>query len=141
MKKLIFILFALFSFILANAHEGCGNSAQKEQPEIVDEEPIFVVVEKMPEFPGGRDSLNQFITKNLRCPQLYSETFFQGKVIVEFIVEKDGSLTNIKIIREFDPLLDAEAIRVVSIMPKWISGEQNGQKVRVKMVLPIAFRF
>lgn len=100
---------------------------------------IFVVVDKLPEFPGGTTGLINWIGANIQYPAT-TRHLNEGKVIVNFIVEKDGTLSTIKIVRSLDPLLDAEAMRVVAQMPKWRPAELNGEAVRVRYVLPIIFR-
>mgnify|MGYP001042072677 CR=1 FL=1 len=101
---------------------------------------VFTVVEQMPQFPGGNSEMSKFIYSNLKYPKEHQETAIQGRVFLRFIVEKDGSISNIKIERSIDSILDAEAIRVVESMPKWKPGKQNGEPVRVYYLLPIAFR-
>ena len=95
----------------------------------------------MPEFPnGGMAGLMSFISKNLKYPTICQESGVQGKVIVLFVVEKDGSTTDFRIVRSVDKYLDKEALRVLSSMPKWIPGKQKGVPVRVKYTVPINFR-
>lgn len=101
-----------------------------------DSSAIFQVVEQMPEFPGN---INQWIAKNVKYPTIAIENGIQGKVYVRFIIEKDGSITNIKIQKGIDPSLDKEALRVVKTMPTWKPGKQRGQVVRVAYTLPIYF--
>ncbi|HBN06159.1 MAG TPA: hypothetical protein DD434_10300 [Bacteroidales bacterium] len=103
-----------------------------------DNEPIFVVAEESPEFPGGDTALYNFIEENLRYPN--TEADFQGKIILSFIVEKDGSLSNVKLIRGLYKPFDEEAIRVVKLMPKWKPAKQRGKTVRFQNVLPIKFQ-
>lgn len=105
-----------------------------------EETKIFTVVEQMPSFPGGEAALMQYLSKNIKYPPFAEENNIQGRVICTFVVERDGSVSDIRIARSVDPSLDKEAIRVVSGMPKWIPGRQNGQMVRVKYTLPVTFR-
>lgn len=105
-----------------------------------DETRIFVVVENDPEFPGGKDSLEAFIKRNLVYPQKAKEKGISGKVYLTFVVEKDGSITNIKVLRDIGGDCGAEAVRVVKLMPKWKPGVQRGKPVRVQYNLPIYFR-
>ena len=105
-----------------------------------DSEACFTVVEEFPEFPGGTDSLMAFIKKNLRYPELLAESSILGRVTLSFVVEKDGSITDIQEMRSPSEYLTEEAIRVVQLMPKWKPGKQRGQAVRVKYMLPITFR-
>lgn len=101
------------------------------------EEDVFVVVEKSPQFNGN---LNEWLSRHLKYPAIARENNIQGKVYVTFIVEKDGSISNVEILRSADPILDAEALRVVKSMPKWEPGKQRNMTVRVKFTLPIMFR-
>ena len=108
--------------------------------EVSDEVPVFQVVEEMPEFPGGMGECLKFLGKNIKYPVEAQKAGVQGKVIVQFVVEKDGNIANPKVVRSIDPDLDGEAIRVISIMPKWKPGMQKGQPVRVKYTVPVTFR-
>ena len=108
--------------------------------EVPDDAPAFQVVEEMPEFPGGMGECLKFLAKNVKYPMESQQAGVQGKVIVQFVVEKDGSIANPKVVRNLDPNLDGEAIRVISIMPKWKPGMQKGQPVRVKYTVPVTFK-
>ena len=101
---------------------------------------IFNIVEEMPEYPGGMDELMKFIQRNIRYPKEAQEQGKQGRVIVQFVVEKDGSICNEQVVKSVDPQLDAEAIRVIRCMPNWIPGKQRGEPVRVRFTLPVTFR-
>ena len=103
------------------------------------EEEVFYVLERRPQFPGGDGELMKYLQRNFRYPAAAQQARVSGKVIVEFVVKKDGSVADIKIKRSVNPELDAEAIRVISTMPKWQPGEQNGNAVDTKYELPIAF--
>lgn len=105
-----------------------------------DSEACFTVVEEFPEFPGGTEAMMDFIKKNLRYPEFLGESCIQGRVTLSFVVEKDGSITDIQEMRSPSEYLTEEAIRVVKLMPKWKPGKQRGQAVRVKYMLPITFR-
>ena len=105
-----------------------------------DEGEIFEVVEQNPQFPGGDAELMKWLTKNLKYPSVAQENGIQGRVLVSFVLNKDGSIVDPKIVRSVDPSLDKEAIRVVSSMPKWTPGRQRGKTVRVKYSLPVTFR-
>ena len=105
-----------------------------------EENKVFDVVEQMPSFPGGTAALMAYLQKSIKYPPVAEENGIQGRVICTFVVERDGSVTDVKIARGVDPSLDKEATRVVSSMPKWIPGKQNGQAVRVKYTLPVTFR-
>ena len=104
------------------------------------EEKVFDVVEQMPTYPGGLEALNDYLMKHIKYPVIAEENGIQGKVIVTFVVEKDGSITDIVVVKSVDPALDKEAKRVVGTMPHWIPGKQNGSTVRVKFTLPVTFR-
>lgn len=101
---------------------------------------VYDKVEQMPEFPGGQTELINFLMKSVKYPQQAMESAIQGKVFVSFVVGKKGSVLNAKIERGVDPLLDAEALRVVNSMPKWIPGKEKGKDVAVQFTLPISFR-
>ena len=110
----------------------------EEEPE---EQTIFEVVEQMPEFPnGGMAGLMQFLSKNIKYPTIAQENGTQGRVTVQFVVNKDGSIVDAKVIRGVDPYLDKEALRVIGTMPKWKPGMQRGKPVRVKYTVPVMFR-
>ena len=104
-----------------------------------DDEEFFMVVENMPEFPGGDLGLMKFIQKNVRYPAIAKEYNITGKVYVSFIVDRQGNVTNVKIVRGVDKNLDAEAVRVVSSLPKYKPGKQRGKAVRVMFTIPINF--
>lgn len=110
-----------------------------EEPE--EEEEVFTIVETMPQFPGGDDALRKFLADNIRYPTLAQENGIQGKVVVEFIIGKDGGVYDITVSRSVENSLDKEALRVVGLMPKWIPGKKNGKNVKVKYFLPVMFRF
>ena len=104
------------------------------------EEEVFMVVEEMPEFPGGVTALRQYLANAVKYPVIAQENGIQGKVYVNFVVNKDGSVSNAKIARGVDPSLDAEALRVVSTLPKWKPGKQRGAPVRVSYTVLINFQ-
>ena len=104
---------------------------QKEEP--------FDVVEDMPAFPGGMEAMIQFISSNIQYPADAQKQKVDGRVLVNFVVEKDGSITEVKVVKPTFPSLDAEAVRVVKAMPKWKPGYQRGQAVRVQFTMPINF--
>ena len=101
---------------------------------------VFDVVEEMPSFPGGNGALMSYLSSNIKYPVVAQENGVQGRVIVAFVVERDGSITDVKVARSVDPSLDREAQRVVKSMPKWKPGKQNGSAVRVKYTVPVVFR-
>ncbi len=113
--------------------------AQPEPPK-EEETKVFDVVEQMPSFPGGPSALFEYLSKNIKYPPVAEENGVQGRVIVSFVVERDGSITDVRVVKSVDPSLDREAQRVVKSMPRWIPGKQNGQAVRVKYTVPVTFR-
>ena len=118
----------------------------KAKEVVVDEKPaeeetkVFDVVEQMPSFPGGDAELMKFLNSHIKYPAVAEENGIQGRVVATFVVERDGSITDVKVIKSVDPSLDKEAIRVLKSMPKWIPGKQNGSAVRVKYTVPVTFR-
>lgn len=115
--------------------------AAPEPPKhVVEETKIFTVVEQMPMFPGGDAALMGYLRDNIKYPTVAAENGVQGRVVVGFVVERDGSITDVNILRGVDPSLDREAMRVVKSMPKWTPGKQNGSAVRVKYQVPVSFR-
>ena len=110
----------------------------KEEEEVVEEE-VFLVVEDDPEFPGGLSALSQYLASNIKYPQLAKENNITGKVFVSFVVEKDGSVGQVKILRDIGGGCGAEAVRVVKAMPKWKPGKQRGKPVRTQFNLPVDF--
>lgn len=113
--------------------------AQPEPPK-EEETKVFDVVEQMPQFPGGPSALFEYLSKNIKYPVVAEENGVQGRVIVTFVVERDGSITDVKVVKSVDSSLDKEAQRVVRNMPHWIPGKQNGSAVRVKYTVPVTFR-
>ena len=101
---------------------------------------LFGVAEQMPSFPGGDRKLLEYLSENTCYPKGCEEICVQGRVIVTFVVEKDGRISDVKVVKSLDSLMDAEAVRVISSMPKWNPGRQNGVAVRVKYALPVTFR-
>ena len=102
---------------------------------------VFDVVEEMPQYPGGAEALLEFLNNNVQYPEKAEKAGIQGRVIATFVVETDGSVSNAKVVKSVDPLLDAEALRVISAMPKWKPGKQNGKVVRVRYTVPLSFHF
>lgn len=160
-KYLMFLPVAALLLLFSN----CGNKTKSEQPapaEVADttsvtqvsqedtvlntqepeapEDEIFEVVEKMPEFPGGMSAALKYLTKNIKYPAEAISAKQQGKVVVQFIVTKEGKILNPKVVKSVAPVLDEEAIRVIATMPDWKPGEQRGIPVNVKFTLPIMFR-
>ena len=128
----------------------CGNEMYdqintSEEAEIIrGKEPIFEfvgqIVEQMPTFPGGTATLMKFLSENMKYPEQAEKDGIQGRVICTFFVEKDGSISDISVAKSVHPQLDAEAVRVLSLMPKWIPGKRNGEFAKVKYTFPITFR-
>ena len=110
------------------------------EDEEVEEQQIFQVVEEMPEFPGGMGECMKFLGKNIKYPTISQENGVQGRVIVQFVVNRDGSIVDPVVVRGVDPYLDKEALRVISMMPKWKPCKQRGKAVRVKYTVPVMFR-
>lgn len=112
----------------------------QEEEEEMEEEQVFVVVEDMPGFGGGdSNKFREYIAKNLRYPEVAAENGIQGRVFVQFVVEPDGRVSNVKVVRGVDPALDKEAVRVVESSPPWKPGKQRGKPVRVSFTFPIIF--
>ena len=109
-----------------------SQKAQQEDP--------FTVVEQMPEFPGCTEGMFKFMKDNMKYPEDAQKQQIEGRVLVQFIVEKDGSLSNVNVLRSVFPSLDAEAVRVVKAMPNWKAGRQKGEPVRVKFTIPLMFK-
>ena len=110
------------------------------EPPKHEENKIFTVVEQMPMLPGGDAALMQYLSSNIHYPAVAAENGVQGRVVVGFVVERDGSITDVNVMRSVDPSLDREAVRVVKNMPRWTPGKQNGSAVRVKYQVPVTFR-
>lgn len=128
------------------SNEDKGEAVEiKYVPEVVEEEEveeqqIFQVVEEMPEFPGGMAECLKFLAKNIKYPTIAQENGVQGRVIVQFVVNQDGSIVDPVVVRSVDPYLDKEALRVIQMMPKWKPGKQRGKAVRVKYTVPVTFK-
>lgn len=110
-------------------------------PKVEEEQPMNIaMVEQKPEFNGGEAAMYKWLSENIVYPSAASEQGVQGRVVVEFVVGKDGSITNVRVLRPRHPALDKEAVRVVKAMPKWIPGRNNGQPVKVTYTLPVTFK-
>ena len=110
------------------------------EEEEVEEQQIFQVVEEMPEFPGGMGECMKYLASKIKYPTISQENGVQGRVIVQFVVNRDGSIVDPVVVRGVDPYLDKEALRVIQMMPKWKPGKQRGKAVRVKYTVPVMFR-
>lgn len=131
MKKLIMMsLMAMFGLTTVSAQKTVV--AQKNQQ-------VFDVVEQMPEYPGGMQALFEYLSQNVKYPEDAEKQKIEGRVIATFVVETDGTISNVEVVKPVFPSLDAEAIRVLSGMPKWTPGKQSGKVVRVKYTVPISF--
>jgi len=141
-KCLLFVISALILLVIviapasANAQDKRGKTTQTRKDTATDDK-VYEVCEQMPIFEGGDAALLKYLRENLKYPDKTKDRGMQGRMVVGFIVEKDGTLTNVKVLRAVDIALDAEVLRVVKGMPKWIPGRHNGQRVRVRYLLPI----
>ena len=141
-KCLLFVVSALILLVIviaparANAQDKREKTTQTRKDTATDDK-VYEVCEQMPIFEGGDAALLKYLGENLKLPEEDKERGIQGRMVVGFIVEKDGSLTNVKVLRAVDIAIDAEVLRVVKGMPKWIPGRQNGKRVRVRYLLPI----
>ena len=146
--KMVFVLpFALFLTIVFSSIVTEKVIAQPAASEInstvinqdPQEEQVFMVVEKMPEYPGGDEARVKFLVENVKYPEEARKNGISGTVYITFIVEKDGKISNVKVLKGVDELLDNEALRVVKLMPVWQPGVQRGKPVRVQFNMPIQF--
>ena len=126
---------------IANAQDGKITQTEKNDTIKVVEDVIFVIVEQMPEFPDGEKALHKFLIDNIVYPKEAREKKLDGRVVIGFVVEPDGSLTNFTIVRGVDPILNEEALRVAKLMPNWNPGKQRGKPVRVQFMVPITITF
>ena len=132
MKKIILISILGFSIFSLNAQSEIPPSADTA-------ETVFMVVEQMPEFPGGDDAMSKFLDENLVYPKQAKKQNIQGKVWIGFIVDKDGTVRNVEVLRGIGGGCEEEAVRVIKLMPKWKPGTQSGKPVMVKFRFPINF--
>ena len=149
LAKYLSVLPLALLLITANSVYAQQNETQQETTPPQEQEPVkkeskndevFIVVEKLPSFKEGAKAMMEFIESEMKYPVIAKENCIQGRVIVNYIVEKDGSISDVQIVRGVDPSLDKEAIRIVEAMPKWNPGLQRGERVRVKYTLPISFK-
>lgn len=105
-----------------------------------EQDEILPVADELPMFPGGMQEMIKFLQQEIKYPEEAMEKKIQGRVVVQFVVNKDGSICNDTVVRSIDPLLDAEAVRVIRSMPNWEPGKQNGKPVRVRFTMPISFK-
>ena len=131
MKKLILLsLMAVLGLMTANAQKTVVSQSNQN---------VFDQVEEMPEFPGGMPALIEFLQTNIKYPKDAVKQDVGGRVMVMFVVETDGSISNVRVARKVFPSLDEEAVRVVKAMPKWKPGKEKGRAVRVNFTLPVVF--
>ena len=141
-KCLLFAISAIVLLVIviaparANAQDKREKTTQTRKDTAPDDK-VYDVCEQMPIFEGGDAALLKYLRENLKYPDKTKDRGVQGRLVIGFIVEKDGSLTDVKVLRPVDIDLDAEVLRVVKGMPKWIPGRHNGQRVRVRYLLPI----
>ncbi|MBO4332107.1 MAG: energy transducer TonB [Paludibacteraceae bacterium] len=135
-KRLIFIFFAMFGYGYALANtENTPEASEK------DSNYVYVRIEQKPQFEGGQQALLDYINKNLVYPKEAIEQKIEGKVLVSFIVNTDGSISDVEVVKSAGKLLDDEALRLVNEMPKWIPASNKGKKFRTKLTLPFNFKF
>ena len=131
MKKLVLMsLMAVFCLTTVSAQKTVVSQKNDQ---------IFDVVEQMPEYPGGMQALFEFLKENIKYPEDAQKQKVEGRVLAKFVIETDGSISDIEVVKNAFPSLDAEAVRVIQAMPNWTPGKQKGQAVRVKYVVPINF--
>ena len=146
MKKLALILMVAITCVACTKsarNQSVLEETSAEQATISNDtiEQIYMVVEQMPEFPGGMGELMKYLGENIKYPSKAQDNQWEGRTICQFVVEKDGSINEAKILKSSGhELLDAEALRVILNMPQWTAGMQNGDSVRVKFALPISFK-
>ena len=136
MKKIVLSLVMLLAVATLSAQNTRGKNNVKESVD----EPTFITVEQMPEFPGGQEGLVNYLVENLNYPEKAKAKKITGKVYVSFVVEKDGSISNVKVLRDIGYGCGEEAVRVVKAMPRWKPGMQRGKNVRVQYTLPLNFQ-
>ncbi|MBT3302790.1 MAG: energy transducer TonB [Bacteroidetes bacterium] len=133
------IIGIFFMLILLSVSSKVYSQVVEAEEEIPIEEQVFLMVEVPPSFPGGDKARNEFLRKNLVYPDKERDNGIQGLVVVNFIVEKDGSLSNLKVLKGVTPAMNDEAVRVIKAMPKWTPGLQRGKPMRVSINLPLRF--
>jgi protein TonB len=142
--SLTFVLMAMATSFanaaLVNHAETVFGSAMHFSIALSDGDQPYDVVEKMPQFPGGQAELFKFISENMKYPVDAQKKKIQGRVILSFVVNEDGSISNVNVVKKVYPSLDAEAIRVLKMMPKWQPGYQDGKAVKVRYVIPMTFK-
>ena len=132
-RGFLIFLFMTFRSSVIHAQENVKDSSATDQR-------VFTFVEKSAEFPGGLTEFYKFIGHNINYPKEARKKRIEGKVFISFVIEQDGSVDNIKIVKSANEHLDKEAIRIMGLSPKWIPGEQSGRKIRQLYTIPISFR-
>jgi len=141
MKSIVGILAVLTALVSCSQMTECAMETKPVPPVTKAKEKIWSCgLEQMPSFPGGQKALLEYLTANVRYPDDCEDTCVQGRVIVSFMVERDGSLSEAKVMKSVYPSLDEEALRVVNSMPKWCPGKLNGKAVRIKYTIPVNFK-
>ena len=141
MMRFILLLAIFFGFLgFGQVRPLTPEDVPEDVKKVVDCSSLTFVVMKQPEFPGGNTAMMKFLSDNIKYPVIAQENGIQGRVITNFVVERDGSITDVQVVRGVDPSLDKEAIRVIQSMPKWKAGRQRGSAVRVRFTLPVVFR-
>ena len=135
MKKNLVLLFLMFFAVTVYGQNVSGQNQQ-----LPADAKVFDVVEEQPSFPGGQGALMSWVSENINYPVEAAKNGIQGRVIVQFVITATGSIANVNVTRGLEPSLDKEAVRVISSMPKWTPGRQNGTAVNVRYTLPVTFR-
>lgn len=132
----------IYVLIVGFSATATAQTEESDSARTADNKPkIFEVVDQMPSFPGGQQALFVYLSNHIRYPAFCEDKGIQGRVIVKFVVEKDGSLSDINVTKSVHPFLDKEAVRVISGMPRWIPGRlKSGETIRVKYTIPVTFR-
>lgn len=148
MKKIVFYFLGTLIGLTAcekgevesfNANEKNENESITMYEKSIYQDPIFIMAEEMPEFPGGKEALDEFLVNSLTYPEAAKTNGIEGKVYISFVVEKDGSIGDVKIVKGVDTSLGLEALRVVKNLPNFKPGKQRGETVRVSYTIPITF--
>lgn len=144
MKKILFLLSLLWiaSSAIAQSNNTANGRSDSNGPISgvgESEEEIYIITEQEPKFPGGKKGLTKYLSKNLHYPEAARENNIEGRVIVQFVIEKDGNVSNIKVLRDIGGGCGEEAIRVIQEMPKWTPAKQRGKPVRCQFTLPLNF--
>ena len=144
-KYALFVPLAAALLVLSNIEtvaraQKVNKTTAVEKENYVENDSVFDVCEHLPDFPGGINGLMTYLQQNVKYPESAEKKKEEGRVVVQFVIKKDGSLTDVKVVRNVSSALDAEALRVVKAMPKWKPGMHKGKPVQVKYDLPVSFR-